>query len=263
MAWKKLFNLNNNVVVNYEDEEPVKDSTPPNQKDLEVISSLQKQMMPPEEVPSRAWLSNMTPSQMPSTSWGTSSQNEMAMTMMPSTSWGTSLQNEMAVAMRPSTSWERPSTSWERPSTSTTSMSMPPPPPSLSQNYSKIPQENYFVPTLPQAPPVLRPQVDDTRTLPSANTFTAAVSQFQAPAMPLPPPPPSQFTSKVKKIIEHLRLIEGIDEDTLILLNIMDQQFYGCTIPDNGVWMNVTFRKTLTEYVKRSFIAYTKQGKSF
>ena len=130
MAWKKLFDLDNNVVVNYEAEEPVEDSTPPNQKDLEVISSLQKQMMPLEEVPSRAWLSNMTPSQMPSTSWGTSLQNEMAMAMMPSTSWGTSLQNEMAIAMRPSTSWERPSTS-------TTSMSMPPPPPSLSQNYSK------------------------------------------------------------------------------------------------------------------------------
>ena len=39
MAWKKLFNLDNNVVVNYDAEEPIEESTPPNRKELEVISS--------------------------------------------------------------------------------------------------------------------------------------------------------------------------------------------------------------------------------
>ena len=147
---------------------------------------------------------------------------------------------------------------------------MPPPPPPLKQEYPikqeypvkqeypirqeySIKQEyptyewNYYQRQQPQSISQDETFNDQMRCLPSSNCFNK---------------PPYGFKSKVKIFIGHLRaMIPSIDEGFLALLNIIDQNHYGLSMPDNGETIIVDFNDKLDVYFKRKWIDYAVDGK--
>ena len=147
---------------------------------------------------------------------------------------------------------------------------MPPPPPPLKQEYPikqeypvkqeypirqeySIKQEyptyewNYYQRQQPQSISQDETFNDQMRCLPSSNCFNK---------------PPYGFKSKIKIFIGHLRaMIPSIDEGFLALLNIIDQNHYGLSMPDKGENIVVTFNGNLDVYFKRKWIDYAVDGK--
>ena len=129
---------------------------------------------------------------------------------------------------------------------------MPPLPPPLKQEYPIRSYEwNYMNSHQPQQP-MITPYTFETnrmRTLPSANSFNK---------------PPVGFKSKIKTFVSLLRtMVPSVDEKILALLNIIDQNHYGSTMPDKGEIIFVTFNENLDVWFKRKYLEYAVEGKVF
>ena len=131
---------------------------------------------------------------------------------------------------------------------------MPQQPQQLKQEYSATDyQWNYSIQV--QQPSTSQSIIEDDRVhypmrgLPAANSFNK---------------PPYGFKSKVKIFISHIRtLVPSVDEGVLALLNVIDQNHYGVSMPDNDEYIFVHFNDNLDLHFKRKFIDYAVDGKVF
>ena len=131
---------------------------------------------------------------------------------------------------------------------------MPQQPQQLKQEYSATDyQWNYSIQV--QQPSTSQSIIEDDRVhypmrgLPTANSFNK---------------PPHGFKSKVKIFISHIRtLLPSVDEGFLALLNVIDQNHYGVSMPDNDEYIFVHFNDNLDLHFKRKFIDYAVDGKVF
>ena len=57
-------------------------------------------------------------------------------------------------------------------------------------------------------------------------------------------------------------MVPSVDEKILALLNIIDQNHYGSTMPDKGEIIFVTFNENLDVWFKRKYIDYAVEGKA-
>ena len=129
---------------------------------------------------------------------------------------------------------------------------MPPSPPPLKQEYPITGYEwNYLNTSYQPQQSTITPstfEMNQMRTLPSANTFNK---------------PPFGFKSKIKTFMSLLRtMVPSVDDRILALLNIIDQNHYGSTMPDKGEIIFVTFNENLDVWFKRKYIDYAVEGKT-
>ena len=130
---------------------------------------------------------------------------------------------------------------------------MPQQPQQLKQEYPATDYQWNYIQV--QQPIPLQSIIEDDRFLyqmrglPAANSFNK---------------PPFGFKSKVKIFISHIRtLVPSVDEGVLALLNVIDQNHYGVSMPDNDEYIFVHFNDNLDTYFKRKFIDYAVDGKVF
>ena len=107
----------------------------------------------------------------------------------------------------------------------------------------------------PPAPAAL-PQVP----LPLSNEVNE--STYNAPLPnPLPRFNTVPYQSKIKNIIEHLRLLPVISMETLTFVNLLDQYYYGTATYDNGTWIAVAFNGNINGLFRDIFMDMTKTSK--
>ena len=129
---------------------------------------------------------------------------------------------------------------------------IPPSTPPLKQEYPITGYEwNYLNTSYQPQQSTITPstfEMNQMRTLPSANTFNK---------------PPFGFKSKIKTFMSLLRtMVPSVDDRILALLNIIDQNHYGSTMPDKGEIIFVTFNENLDVWFKRKYIDYAVEGKT-
>ena len=69
--------------------------------------------------------------------------------------------------------------------------------------------------------------------------------------------------SKIKHIVTKVRRIPGASLETLTFVNIMDQEYYGINIVDDGVFIKVIFHRHLNPRFKEQVVKMLKSGKFF
>ena len=171
-----------------------------------------------------------------------------------------------------------------------TETAMPPPPPLRSMDYNvgqmttmsqqqQVKQEYPVTETpMPQQPQQLKQEYPATDyqwnyslqvEQPSTSQSIIEDDRVHYPMRGLPTAnsfnkPPHGFKSKVKIFISHIRtLLPSVDEGFLALLNVIDQNHYGVSMPDNDEYIFVHFNDNLDLHFKRKFIDYAVDGKVF
>ena len=74
---------------------------------------------------------------------------------------------------------------------------------------------------------------------------------------------PTMEKRKVKRILTTAQTLPGISMETLTFINILDQEYYGCNLVDDGSWSKVSFQTNLAIGFKNQVVKMFKQGKFF
>ena len=74
---------------------------------------------------------------------------------------------------------------------------------------------------------------------------------------------PMMEKRKVKTILTTAQKLPGINMETLSFISILDQEYYGCNLVDDGSWLKVSFQTDLAIGFKNQVVKMFKKGKFF
>ena len=127
--------------------------------------------------------------------------------------------------------------------------------------YNLTTLQNVVYTSPPPSSPVLSPATPPFPKVPlPQNEITNEFNPLQLP------PTHTSFIgsvhdSKVKTIIEALRILPITDLNTLTLVNVLDQYYNGIGGHDDGTWISVTFRENIDPSFRDIFLDCTKSSK--